>query len=86
VECDLCNSRNKLVENDTHNNLKEWLQCDNLADVSRSDRDAASKRCGDTGLWLLECAEFKEWIYTRGSLLWVEGIRQPYIIIMLAVH
>ncbi|KAJ7461184.1 ankyrin repeat-containing domain protein [Mycena latifolia] len=60
-----------LVNGETRRNLKEWLK---PADVAVSEQDAANKRHPETGKWLLERAEFKEWIYAPRSLLWLHGI------------
>ncbi|KAJ7478455.1 hypothetical protein FB451DRAFT_1032362, partial [Mycena latifolia] len=51
--------------------LKEWLK---PADIAISEQDAANKCHPETGKWLLERAEFKEWIYAPRSLLWLHGI------------
>ncbi|KAJ7460268.1 ankyrin repeat-containing domain protein [Mycena latifolia] len=60
-----------LVDQNTHTNLEKWLQ---PANVALSLRDAAEKRHEKTGMWLFERAEYREWIYTPHSLLWLHGI------------
>ncbi|KAJ7440876.1 hypothetical protein FB451DRAFT_124089, partial [Mycena latifolia] len=67
----LDNKGQALVDGDMHRNLKEWLQ---PANVAISDRDAANRRHPETGKWLLERAEFTEWMRTPHSLLWIHGI------------
>ncbi|KAJ7495307.1 hypothetical protein FB451DRAFT_1019697, partial [Mycena latifolia] len=51
--------------------LEKWLK---PADVAVSEQDAANKQHPGTGKWLLERAEFREWIYAPRSLLWLHGI------------
>ncbi|KAJ7689303.1 hypothetical protein B0H17DRAFT_1066855 [Mycena rosella] len=51
--------------------LDDWLR---PANVAISQRDAANKCHSDTGKWLLERSEFKDWIYSQKSLLWLQGI------------
>ncbi|KAJ7182423.1 hypothetical protein C8R43DRAFT_5507 [Mycena crocata] len=51
--------------------LDKWLQ---PADVGISQRHAADKRHAGTGLWLVrDSAEFREWIFTPASFLWLHG-------------
>ncbi|KAJ6475371.1 hypothetical protein C8R45DRAFT_907156 [Mycena sanguinolenta] len=52
--------------------MKEWLK---PADVAMNYKDASDKKHPGTGKWLLEnLLEFKEWIYTPMSFLWLHGI------------
>ncbi|KAJ6600354.1 hypothetical protein DFH09DRAFT_1128093 [Mycena vulgaris] len=64
-------SRQKLVDQNVRGNLEKWFH---PADVAESQRDAANKRHSSTGQWLLDLAEFRDWIYAPNSLLWLEGI------------
>ncbi|KAJ6485358.1 hypothetical protein C8R47DRAFT_537452 [Mycena vitilis] len=53
-------------------NLKEWLKPTN---VGASHRSAAGARHPKSGLWLLEeSAQFREWMYSPTSFLWLYGI------------
>lgn len=67
------NSSQKVVDHDTRTKLDKWFQ---PAKVAISQRDAENKCHPQTGLWLLEREEFIQWMYTRKSLLWLEGICQ----------
>ncbi|KAJ7110901.1 ankyrin repeat-containing domain protein, partial [Mycena epipterygia] len=60
-----------VVDQNTRDKLDKWLQ---PANVALSQRDAANKRHSNTGQWLLDRAEFREWIYAPNSLLWLHGI------------
>ncbi|KAJ6475514.1 ankyrin repeat-containing domain protein, partial [Mycena sanguinolenta] len=52
--------------------MKEWL---NPIDVAMNYQNASDKKHPGTGKWLLENSlEFKEWIYTPISFLWLHGI------------
>ncbi|KAJ7082779.1 ankyrin repeat-containing domain protein [Mycena epipterygia] len=60
-----------VVDQATRTKLEQWLQPPNVA---VSQRDAENKYHPKTGLWLLDRAEFREWIYAPSSLLWLHGI------------
>ncbi|KAJ7487141.1 ankyrin repeat-containing domain protein [Mycena latifolia] len=60
-----------IIDKDMRTNVEKWLH---PANVAASGQDAANQRHGETGKWLLERAEFKEWIYAPRSLLWLHGI------------
>ncbi|KAJ6474371.1 ankyrin repeat-containing domain protein [Mycena sanguinolenta] len=61
-----------LGDSDIHRKMKEWLK---PIDVTMNYQDASDKRHPGTGKWLLEnLLEFKEWIYTPMSFLWLHGI------------
>ncbi|KAF7350143.1 Pfs domain-containing protein [Mycena venus] len=60
-----------LVDKAKRAELNKWLK---PANVGQSQKDAADKYHPGTGAWLLECAEFREWIYAPNSLLWLSGI------------
>ncbi|KAJ6524908.1 hypothetical protein DFH09DRAFT_185693 [Mycena vulgaris] len=61
-----------LLDKQTRTRLDEWVRPP--AGVANSQRIAANKRHAETGLWLLERPEFREWIYTPSSFLWLHGI------------
>ncbi|KAJ7460264.1 ankyrin repeat-containing domain protein [Mycena latifolia] len=65
------NARQALIDENTRTKLEKWLQ---PANVALSLRDAAEKRHEKTGIWLIERAEYREWIYAPHSLLWLHGI------------
>ncbi|KAJ6524894.1 hypothetical protein DFH09DRAFT_1372078 [Mycena vulgaris] len=52
--------------------LNEWVRPPE--GVADSQRIAANKHHPETGLWLLEPSEFREWIYAPSSFLWLHGI------------
>ncbi|KAJ7182463.1 ankyrin repeat-containing domain protein [Mycena crocata] len=61
-----------LVDQNTRSILDQWLK---PANVGTSQKDASNKRHAGTGLWLVnDRAEFKDWIYTPASFLWLHGI------------
>jgi hypothetical protein len=51
--------------------------------VGQSQQDAAEKCHPGTGTWLLERAEFREWIYAPNSFLWLYGICRLLTYIMM---
>ncbi|KAF8122745.1 hypothetical protein K438DRAFT_1176759 [Mycena galopus ATCC 62051] len=60
-----------VLDQNIRSTLEKWLQ---PANVALSQRDAANKRHAETGLWLFQRVEFKEWIYASNSLMWLHGI------------
>ncbi|KAF8166996.1 ankyrin repeat-containing domain protein [Mycena galopus ATCC 62051] len=64
-------SRQAVLDQNIRSTLEKWLQ---PANVALSQRDAANKRHAETGLWLFQRVEFKEWIYASNSLMWLHGI------------
>ncbi|KAJ7925528.1 ectomycorrhiza-induced ankyrin-domain/NACHT-domain-containing protein [Mycena leptocephala] len=52
--------------------LDKWLKPS--VHVADNQRNAENVRHPKTGLWLLERPEFREWIYTPGSFLWLHGM------------
>ncbi|KAJ7845344.1 hypothetical protein B0H14DRAFT_2584684 [Mycena olivaceomarginata] len=60
-----------LIDEATRGRLDKWLK---PANVGQSQQDAAEKCHPGTGTWLLERAEFREWIYAPNSFLWLYGI------------
>ncbi|KAJ7440238.1 ectomycorrhiza-induced ankyrin-domain/NACHT-domain-containing protein [Mycena latifolia] len=67
----LSSPRQSIIDEDMRTKVEKWLH---PANVAASGQDAANQRHGETGKWLLERAEFKEWIYAPHSLLWLHGI------------
>ncbi|KAJ7215570.1 ankyrin repeat-containing domain protein [Mycena pura] len=61
-----------LVDEKTRAKLDQWIRPS--VHVADSQRNAANKRHPKTGLWFLECPEFREWIYAPSSFLWLHGI------------
>ena len=52
--------------------LLRWLSPSNYWDTQK---DLFSKRQEGTGKWLLETAEFKNWLYGETKAIWCPGIR-----------
>jgi hypothetical protein len=67
----LLDYRQTLIDEATRGRLDKWLK---PANVGQSQQDAAEKYHPGTGTWLLERAEFREWIYAPNSFLWLYGI------------
>ncbi|KAJ7605974.1 hypothetical protein DFH06DRAFT_1150285 [Mycena polygramma] len=62
----------QVINQGVRQNLKEWLK---PANVGASHRSAAAERHPGSGLWLLEeSAQFREWMYSPNSFLWLYGI------------
>ncbi|KAJ7254178.1 ankyrin repeat-containing domain protein [Mycena rebaudengoi] len=61
-----------LVDEKTRMRLDKWLRPP--VHVADNQCNAANARHPKTGLWLLERPEFREWIYSPGSFLWLHGI------------
>ncbi|KAJ7605972.1 hypothetical protein DFH06DRAFT_1252145 [Mycena polygramma] len=62
----------QVINRGVRQNLKEWLK---PANVGASHRSAAAARHPGSGLWLLEeSAQFREWMYSSNSFLWLYGI------------
>ncbi|KAJ7609589.1 hypothetical protein DFH06DRAFT_1246947 [Mycena polygramma] len=62
----------QVINQGVRQNLKEWLK---PANVGASHRSAAGARHPGSGLWLLEeSAQFREWMYSPNSCLWLYGI------------
>ncbi|KAJ6547770.1 hypothetical protein DFH09DRAFT_1170518 [Mycena vulgaris] len=62
----------KLVDQNVRRNLEKWLQ---PAEVAVSQRDAANKRHSTTGKWLLDFAEFRDWIYAPNASTIISSLR-----------
>ncbi|KAJ7609590.1 hypothetical protein DFH06DRAFT_1308876 [Mycena polygramma] len=68
----LFNCRGQVITQGVRQNLKEWLKPTN---VGASHRSAAAARHPGSGLWLLEeSTQFREWMYSPNSFLWLYGI------------
>ncbi|KAJ7715406.1 hypothetical protein B0H16DRAFT_1805602, partial [Mycena metata] len=63
--------RQSLVDKNTREALEKWLQ---PAEVARSQGEAAENLHENTGLWVFERPEYRDWIYRPSSLLWLHGI------------
>ncbi|KAJ7884235.1 ankyrin repeat-containing domain protein [Mycena leptocephala] len=60
-----------LVDKNTRENLEKWLQ---PANMTRSQGEAEEILHENTGIWVFERAEYRDWIYAPRSLLWLHGI------------
>jgi hypothetical protein len=63
----------KLRVERTRQSLVTWLK---YTDPTTSHQAAQKKRQPGTGEWLLESIRFREWKRTRGSFMWLNGIRE----------
>ncbi|XHG01776.1 hypothetical protein AWENTII_005149 [Aspergillus wentii] len=50
--------------------ILDWLSTTSYSDPQNNTQD---RRASDTGNWLLELAEYKEWKTTAGQILWLHG-------------
>ncbi|KAJ7592139.1 hypothetical protein C8J56DRAFT_932629 [Mycena floridula] len=56
---------------ETREKLDKWLK---PVDIRDSQRNASEKRHGNTGQWFIESSDFKTWVETPSSFLWLHGI------------
>jgi len=64
-------------------NLKTWLT---YTDPATSHQAACRKWQPGTGEWLIDGIRFREWKRSRGSFMWLNGIRELLIPSMRVLH
>ena len=77
-----CSDRRYLLADKLRTNIQHWLSPPNPSANHNSVSDA---RYSGTGTWFFESEALKEW-NSRGSLLWIHGIRMFYKPLMSALH
>jgi hypothetical protein len=77
VTCYKCNRwRTEAFIAQLRREIIEWLSPLNFL---KTQIDVLNRRQTGTGQWLLESAEFKDWVSGSGTTLWCPGIRMTYL-------